>query len=145
MHETRDELRKFNYMSTEIGGLYHEAAFKAGVSDSVQSILYVLYAENFRCLQSEIYKQSGIARQTINSAIQRLERDGMLYLEPGKGRNTIVSLTEKGIRFAEEKIAPLYHIENDIFAEWSQDEVETYLKLMARYRDALREKLNRLF
>lgn len=145
MHQTQDDLRKYNYMTSEINGLYHEAAFKSGISDSVQNILYVLFAENYRCLQSEIYKQSGISRQTINSAIRRLEQDGMVYLEQGKGRNTVVCLTDEGICFAREKIESIYRVENEIFAEWSDDEVETYLKLTERYRDALKEKLEKLF
>ncbi len=144
VRHTQDDLRKFNYMTYEINELYHEAAFKAGVSDSVHCILYVLCAENYRCLQSELYKQSGISRQTINSAIRRMENEGMAYLEKGQGRNTIVCLTEEGIRFARERIEPLYRAENEIFAEWSPDEVETYLTLMGRYVNALREKLEKL-
>ncbi len=145
MYQLQDNLRKYNYMTSEIAELYHEAAVKTGVSDSVQTILYVLYADDYHCLQSEIYRQSGVSRKTINSAIRRLEQDGMVYLEQGKGRNTIVCLTDKGISFAREKIEPLYRIENEIFAEWSSDEVEIYLKLTERYRDALKEKLDKFF
>ncbi len=142
--QPKSDLRKLNYMMSEMGGLYHEAAVRAGVSDSVHSILYVLCAENYRCLQSEIYKQAGISRQTINSAIRRLEQDGMICLEKGNGRNTIVCLTEQGIEFAKDKIEPLYQIENDIFDEWDPKDVEAYLNLMAKYRDALKMKLDHL-
>ncbi len=142
--QPKSDLRKLNYMMSEMGGLYHEAAVRAGVSDSVHSILYVLCAENYRCLQSEIYKQAGISRQTINSAIRRLEQDGMVCLEKGNGRNTIVCLTEQGIEFAKDKIEPLYQIENDIFDEWDPKDVEAYLNLTAKYRDALKMKLDHL-
>ncbi len=140
----KKELRKLNYMVSEMGGLYHEAAMKAGVSDSVHSILYVLCAEGYRCLQSEIYKQAGISRQTINSAIRRLEQDGIIYLEKGAGRNTVVCLTEEGIKLAKDKIEPIYKIENEIFDEWDAKEVEAYLNLTAKYRDALKSKLEQL-
>ncbi len=142
--QPKNELRKLNYMVSEMGGLYHEAAVKAGVSDSVHSILYVLCAENYRCLQSEIYKQAGISRQTINSAIRRLEQDGIIYLEKGNGRNTVVCLTEEGIEFAKDKVEPIYKIENEIFDEWDPKDVEAYLNLTAKYRDALRSKLEQL-
>ncbi len=137
----RPDLRKLNYMMSEMSGLYHEAAVKAGVSDSVHSILYVLCAENYRCLQSEIYKQAGISRQTINSAMRRLEKDGIVYLEKGNGRNTIVCLTEEGVQFAKDKVEHLYQMENEIFAEWDSKDIETYLNLTAKYRDALKSKL----
>ncbi len=140
----KKELRKLNYMVSEMGGLYHEAAVRAGVSDSVHSILYVLCAENYRCLQSEIYKQAGISRQTINSAIRHLEEDGIIYLEKGSGRNSVVCLTEEGVSFAKDKVEPIYKIENEIFDEWDAKEVEAYLNLTAKYRDALKSKIEQL-
>ncbi len=142
--KVKSDLRKLNYMMSEMNGLYHEAAVKAGVSDSIHSILYVLCAENYRCLQREIYKQAGISRQTINSAIRRLEQDGTIYLEKGNGRNTIVCLTEEGIKFAKDKIEPIYKIENEIFDEWDPKDIEAYLDLTAKYRDALKTKLKYL-
>ncbi len=145
MQHTKDDLRRYNYLMSEIDGLYHEAAFRVGISDSVQRILYVVYSENYRCLQSEIYKQSGVSRQTINSAIRRLEQDGIVRLEKGKGRNTVVCLTKEGIRFAKEKIEPLYRMEHEIFDVWSADEMALYLKLTEKYRDGLKEKLNQLY
>ena len=99
---------QYTYLAGEINALYHEAAVKMGVSDSVQNILYVLCEKDGRCLQSEVSKLTGISRQTINSAIRNLEKDGIVYLEQGKGRNTILRLTEKGEKFAKEKIYPLY-------------------------------------
>ncbi len=144
MKHTKDNLRRYNYLMSEIDGLYHEAAFKVGISDSVQRILYVVYSEDYRCLQSEIYKQSGVSRQTINSAIRRLEHDGIVRLEQGKGRNTIVCLTDEGIRFAKEKIEPLYQMEQEVFETWSLDEMALYLRLTEKYRDGLKEKLNQL-
>ena len=84
------QARQYTYLAGEINALYHEAAVKMGVSDSVQNILYVLCEKENRCLQSEISKLTGISRQTINSAIRKLEKDGIITLEPGKGRNTVV-------------------------------------------------------
>ncbi len=142
MQHTKDDLRKYNYLMSEIAELYHEAAFKMGISDSVQQILYVVYSENHSCMQSEIYKQSGVSRQTINSAIRRLVQDGIVRLEKGQGRNTVVCLTDEGIRFAKEKIEPLYRIEQEIFDAWSAEEMALYLKQTEKYRDGLKDKLS---
>ena len=65
---------QYTYLAGEINALYHEAAVKTGVSDSVQNILYVICEKGDRCLQSEISKLTGISRQTINSAIHKLEK-----------------------------------------------------------------------
>lgn len=140
MHYLTSE--KYTHLAGEINALYHEAAVKMGVSDSVQNILYVICEKGDRCLQSDISKLTGISRQTINSAIRKLEKDGIVYLEQGKGRNTIVCLTEKGKQFASEKIYPLYEIENKIWNEWTAEEQEQYLLLTQKYRDALKKYLN---
>ena len=63
---------QYTCLAGEINSLYHEAAVKAGVSDSVQNILYVICEKDGRRLQSDISKLTGISRQTINSAIRRL-------------------------------------------------------------------------
>lgn len=132
---------QYTYLAGEINALYHEAAVKMGVSDSVQNILYVICEKGNKCLQSDISKLTGMSRQTINSAIRKLETDGIIYLEPGKGRNTIVCLTEKGKKFALEKIYPLYEVENKIWNEWTTDEQQQYLMLTQKYRDALKKYL----
>ena len=138
------QARQYTYLAGEINALYHEAAVKRGVSDSVQNILYVLCEKENRCLQSEISKLTGISRQTINSAIRKLEKDGIITLEPGKGRNTVVCLTEKGERYAAKKIAPLFQMENAIWNEWTTEEQQQYLLLTQKYRDALKTRIRKL-
>ena len=132
---------EYTYLSGEINALYHEAAVKTGISDSVQNILYVICGKGTQCLQSEISKLTGISRQTINSAVRKLERDGIVRLEQGKGRNTVVCLTEEGKRFAAEKISPLFEIEEKIWGEWTAEERQQYLRLTKKYRDALERHL----
>ena len=79
---------EYTHLAGEINSLYHEAAVKMGISDSVMNILYVICEKGDRCLQSEISRLTGISRQTINSAIRKLEKDGIVYLKQGQGRNT---------------------------------------------------------
>lgn len=132
---------QYTHLAGEINALYHEAAVKMGISDSVQNILYVLCEKDGRCLQSEICKLSGISRQTINSALRNLKKDEIVCLEQGSGRNTVVCLTEKGKAFTAEKIEPLLAMENKIWNEWTPDEQQAYLTLTQKYRDALKKHM----
>ena len=116
----REITKRYNYLSSEINSLYHQA-------DSVQNILYVLCDQGNQALQSEICSISGISRQTINSALSKLEQEGLVRVEPDKGRNTMVFLTEEGQKFAVEKVAPLFQIENKIWNEWTSEEQQQYL------------------
>lgn len=128
-------------VSGDISALYHEAAIRMGISDTVQSILYVLCGEGDRCLQSDIYRQSGINRQTLNSAIHKLEKEGIISLEQGRGRNTVVCLTEEGKVFAKEKAYVLFEIEDNIFEEWTEEEQQEYVRLMRKFRDSLKHQM----
>lgn len=139
MHYITSE--QYTYLAGEINALYHEAAVKMGLSDSVQNILYVLCDQGSRCSQSEIGRLTGISRQTINSAIRKLERNGIVYLEQGRGRNTIVCLTEQGKAFAAQRVVPLLEAEQKIWNEWTPEEQREYLRLTQKYRDGLKRHL----
>ena len=133
--------QQYTYLAGEINALYHEAAVKAGISDSIQNILYVICENGTSCLQSEISKLTGISRQTINSALRTLEKEDIVNLKPGTGRNRIVGLNRKGEKYASEKIKPLLEIENMIWQEWTPEEQREYLRLTEKYRDALKKHL----
>lgn len=143
MHDK--QAREFTHLSGEINSLYHDMAVKTGVSDSVLNIFYVLSEKEYQCFQSDIFRLTGMSRQTINSAIRRLEKEELVYLEQGVGRNTIVCLTEKGKNFAEKNISPLFEIENRIWNEWTEEEQQQYLTLTKRYCNSLRKYMQECF
>ncbi len=133
--------REYSYVVAETNSLYHEAAVKMGISDTVMNILYVLCDNDFQCLQSDIFKLTGISRQTISSAIRKIEKEDLAYLKPVDGKNTMVCLTEKGIAFATEKIMPLYEIENKIWNEWTSEEQEQYLAFAVKFKNSFKKYL----
>lgn len=134
--------RIYAYLSAEITSLYHEAAVKIGISDTVLNILYVLCEREGQCFQSDIFRLTGISRQTINSAIRKLEKDGLAYLEQGEGRNTVVCLTEKGRDFSTKKVLPLFQIEDKIWNEWTDDEQDQYILFTQKYRNSFKKYLH---
>ena len=144
MEHTKNEWKRYNYLSSEISALYHEAAVKLGLSDSAMNILYAVCENEGRCPQSEVCRLTGVSRQTINSAIRKLEREGVIVLEPGAGRNTVICLTAAGEHVVAEKIRPIIEAENAIFALWSEEERREYLRLTQQYRDELKKQLNDL-
>ena len=110
------ELKRYNFLFGETGAAYHEMYLKLGMSDSAISILYaVLENGESRPLQ-EICRCTGLSKQTINSAIRKLETAGILYLEISGPRNKTVCLTEKGKILAEKTAGKVIAAENEIFA-----------------------------
>lgn len=91
---------EYNAIESLIGCAYHEAALKMHLADSELCILYTLHTHGPGCLQSTLYKETGLTKTTVNSALKKLEKGGTLYLTPGPGRNTRVYLTESGAQLA---------------------------------------------
>lgn len=140
MEDLMTPLKRFNYLTNEIDAAYHEVSLKLGLSDSALMILYTICNFGDSCLLSEINKLSGMSRQTINSALRRLEADEIVFLETYDGKKKKVCLTDRGRALAEKTAMRLIRIENEIFASWTQEDRDLYLGLTQRYLEDLREK-----
>lgn len=138
------EMQRFNYLMSETDAAYHEAALRLGLSDSTMLILYTLCNSGGSCLLSEICRLSGISKQTVNSALRKLEGEKVVYLEASGGRKKRVCLTDKGHALAAGTVVRLIEIENGILESWRGEEVEQYLELTRRYLAALRERIRGL-
>lgn len=139
-----NEMKRYNYLSGEINSMYHDISLHLGLSDSAMIILYTICDNGDSCPLQEISRRSGISKQTINSAIRKLERDGIVYLKAAGAKNKNVFLTDLGKQLAQHTAIRLITIENEIFASWEKEEVEKYLELTERFLTSLKEKYKRL-
>ena len=140
-HKRSGDIHRINYLMFEMESFYHQAALKLGISDSVSIVLYTLYDAGTDCLLSDIYKKTGISKQTVNSAIRTLESSGIVYLEPYMGRSKKVILTEKGKEYIQKTAAKIYLAEIQAFDTWSDDEISMYIKLMEKYANCFRQQV----
>ena len=137
----RIEMRELNGILDQISALYHDAAVKYGLSDCEFTILYLLREEGGACNQSVFYKVSGIRRSTVNSSIRKMEMAGSLTLCPGEGRNTRVSLTEKGKKLSARTVEKVIEAENRILDSWSAEEKAIFMDLNRRLLRQMREQI----
>lgn len=143
-HNHRKEIHQISYLTMKMDSLYHLSSLKLGITDSVSIVLYSIYDAGNECLLSDIYKESGISKQTVNSAVRGLEADGILYLEQYNGRSKRVVLTDKGKAYVQKTVARLYQAEINLFDTWTEDEISTYIRLMEKYADCFREQIEKL-
>ena len=136
-------LKRFNQLITQIDAVYHDVALKLGISDSTLRILYTVCWCGGECQLSEI--TSGVSKQTINSALRKLEADNIVYLKAFEGRKKKVCLTDKGYDFVKDTVLRLIAIENAIFDSWSDEERTAYMELTKRYLSTFREKVVKEF
>ena len=138
------ESREFNRMYKEVDELYHEVALKSGLSDTSFLVLFSIVELGDGCLQKDICYEAFANKQTVNSSIRKLEREGYLYLKQGRGRDKHIFLTETGRQFVERYIVPVVQKENAAFTALQPEEQEELLRLTKIYIESLKEKLNEL-
>ncbi|MDD7738880.1 MAG: MarR family transcriptional regulator [Fusicatenibacter sp.] len=137
-------IHRINCLTEDIDSQYHQAAVKLGVSDSVLFVLYMVYTNGEKCLLCDIYKSSGISKQTINSAIRKLEKDQIVYLDKTGGKEKVVCLTEQGKLYAKQTAAKVFEAECNVFGGWNEEEMKQYLSLIEKFDVSLREQIQKL-
>jgi len=133
-------LKAFNHIIRETDALYHALSMHAGLSDSAFSILYTICELGDGCLQRDVCHAFAVSKQTINSAIRKLEQDGILTLTSGRGRDRHIHLTEKGHVLVQKKILPVIAAENAVFDNMPEHDREELLRLTAAYLTLLQKQ-----
>ena len=130
----------FDSFWREQNRLYRDVAASFGISESAFSILYAIFLAGERGIsQRDICAQMCIGKQTVNSSIHKLEREGLVVLKSGPGcRGLLAHLTPVGLELAERTIVPMIEAELAALREFDDRELELSLLLGRRYTDALR-------
>lgn len=136
--------RRINFLLEETDAVYHEIAAGFGLSDSAMLILYALQDAGGQIPLAAICRQTGASKQTINSALRKLEADGHISLCMADGKRKIVCLTQPGKALAARTAGRVLAAENEIYDSWDEDELQAYLRLTEKYLAALREKQKEL-
>ena len=137
------EVQQFNRLYKELDDIYHEIALAIGISDSALAVLYVVCTLGDGCLQKDICREAYVSKQTVNSSVRNLERNGFLYLEKS-GRDKHICLTEKGRQFVEQKIRPVVDMENGAFLEMEPEERAEFIRISQKSVDLFGKKENEL-
>lgn len=137
-------LKEYNHIYKENNNIYHDIALRLNLSDSAFDIFYAICVLGDGCLQRDICSLSATSKQTINSSIRKLERDGYLTLRPGKGRQMHIFLTDTGKELVRERIFPVIEIESSVFDAMSEEECRELLRLNKKYMKLLKENAKEL-
>ncbi len=82
-----------------------------------------------------------MSRQTVNSAIKNLEKQGYLQLEAVSGdrRNKTLSFTEEGEAFAKKTVDRVLSLEHQVFENLEVEEQEKITQILRKYTRFMRE------
>jgi DNA-binding MarR family transcriptional regulator len=142
--EFDEVMYRINCLASDLDNLYHQAALKLRLSDSVLLVLYVLCENNGRCPLSDIRRETSMSKQTINSSIRKLEAENIIHLESDGGRAKQVCLTENGREYATQTVERLRRAERAVLSEWSSEDIKSYLALAGKYNDDFRRQIEKM-
>ena len=135
----RSQLRMINGLSKKYDDLYHDVAVRLGVSDSMLDTLYVICDLGEGCTQRDVCTASWISKQTINSCVSKMRKEGLLRLEPGRGKEMRLYLTETGRELANQTAQLVLDCEEAALASMDPSDVEQLIALMEAHLRQLEE------
>lgn len=139
---TKKEIRaayiEYGRMWKEFDEVYRKAALAAGLSDSAFEIFYGLYDLGEGRLQRDICSYSCASKQTINSSVHKLEREGYIRLEPAEsGRGMRLYLTESGKSLVAKRVKPYADADMKAFTALSAEQREILIAAQHAYLEDL--------
>ena len=143
--QSRKYISTYNQLLKACDTVYHNAALAAGLSDCAFWILYSVQDADHVCTQSEICEESSLPRQTVNSALKKLEKDGYLTLQRISGSvSKAIQLTEAGIALVEKHLIPVMEAEQRVCATFSNEEKQQFLFTFQQLVDRLGAEIGQL-
>ena len=144
--QTASLMDRFNRMWRAIDRLYHEVARRSGLSDCAFWIMYGLAEAGEPILQRDLPQGLSYSRQTLASALQQLQRHGLIdvTLAEGSRRDKAVRLTAEGEDFVEREVAPVAAAERRSLAVMGTAEADRLIALMDRYTELLDQEIGRM-
>lgn len=131
----------------EQDAIYHSAAARLGISDTVMWILYNVYEAKEAYTQQELCKKCFWPKQTVNTAVKNLSKNGYMSLEliPGTRNQKKLVLTPKGIELAEHTTKYVKEAELRAYGKLSEEELTALLTVNKKLTSYLKEELNKEF
>ncbi len=129
----------------ENDAIYRSAAARCGLSDSAMWILYVVSNGGEEYTQQDLCRECWFPKQTINTALNNLIKDGCAELEaiPGARNRKRICLTEKGRELAENTVERLKKAEQAAFGRFTDEELNGYLDMFGRINGYLCEEIEK--
>lgn len=105
--------QEFNQLAKKLDNVYYKLAKSSGLSDAAFWIIYTIRNEEETYKQKDICTLYSYSKQTINSALKKLEEHNIIKLVsvPDNKKDKKITLTEYGEKIAKELVEPVAKIE----------------------------------
>lgn len=143
--DLKETLRQFNRITKDIDDVYRQMAKKYGIGECSFWIIYTLRLADKPLTQSSICSQMYQPKQTVNSAVKKLESDGLIksvFLDDK--RKKFIILTEKGKAAANSTADMVIDAETQSFSRFPEEKRRLLLEMLEDYSISIRNITERL-
>ncbi|WP_300369261.1 MarR family transcriptional regulator [Brachyspira sp.] len=125
-----DTIYDFWYTSNRF---YYLWAKQYGITDLALFTLFIIYNSE-ECVQNTITEKLSVPKQTVCSILYNFEKKGYIKkkINPKDKRNRLISLTKKGLSFAEPILKDLEKLDIGMIKCLSKNEVENYVDVQKK-------------
>ncbi len=134
---------EINQLLWELDASYTEYGTTFGQPRSIRKILYAIFSEGTSCSLQRVIFATGMSKQTIHSALHKMEADGYLYFEALDAKSKLVCLTERGVQLAQETAGRMMKTEQMAFEDWSKEDLENLMALLRKYITSFQAAVNK--
>lgn len=141
--DSKKQLTLLNQCDKEVDDLYHDYSAAYGLSEIAFWLLYIIWFMGDGCTQSDVCDVWFYKRQSINTALKKLEMQGYLSLQPvpGNRKSKQIVLTEAGKKLSKKVIEPLICAELNALETLDEQERELLVTLSQKRVTAIRQNI----
>ena len=139
MREVEKLVREVNRLHFTV---FHQTLSKFGLGKGQPPILKYL-SENDGCKQSEIAQKEHVSAATTTVMLQTMEKNGLIERKSDEKDLRImrVFITDKGREIQKKCDEAIENMEKEIYAFFTNEELESFRNLLGKKRDRLKEIL----
>ena len=117
---------------------YYDFAKAHGLNYNTLAVLYTSYV-NDGCTQKQVTVEWYVPKQTVNTICKELVSQGIVSKTKNEAdhRETIISLTDKGVEKAAPIVEQLLRIESGIVKSMGEDGAREFLEIYSAYSSLL--------
>ena len=136
----RKKLYEYNNVLKSIDDCYRNIAKRYGFSEAAFWTLYTLRMEPGSITQSDVCTVLCQPKQTVNSALKKLESEGYITLTPAGAHTKNISLTKSGTKLCEQTVDKVIEAECAALGNMTDEKSENMTALMKLYSVLLKSQ-----
>ena len=135
----RGKIARLNRIAKALDGAYMSAARKFDLAESAFWLLYEIKLSDAPLTQKELCDNLFLPKQSINSALKKLEADGCLTLEYAENsrKRKLIRLTEKGDALAAATASKIVNAELRMLDGMDPAAVDRMLDVYEKYAERI--------